>query len=119
MTFGLVLAILFRVIVTGTDIISHQWDFILAPSMIYCILRILDNEVAKKILIFFGNHSTYIWLSHTFIYLLYVKPLFEKMKFSCIMFVSLLGISLAISTSLMWIHNKADCFIRRKVNVKN
>ena len=108
MIFSVVMLVaicVFRVIVTGSDIIAHQWDFILTPLFTYCIIMIFKGNRSKAILNFFGKHSMYIWLTHTFYYLVYFKKLFELLRFSFLMYTVLMAVSVMTSIILMYIYN--------------
>lgn len=101
----LILSILARYYASGNDIIAHQYDFIIAPAFCYSVISLLKNEKIIKLLCYFGKYSMYMWLIHTFIYLVYWKEFIALFKYSFIMYVVLVMVSLVLSIAFSRIYD--------------
>lgn len=87
-------------------------DIFIIPIFIYAVSLITwrENKVTKT-LEFFGKYSTYMWLTHTFICYYYFQPFITISKFSSIMYIEVVLLSLGIAYILSWIEKKIDVFI--------
>lgn len=87
----------------------NKLDFIIAPIFIYSILTIIKyidkKHIISKILIYFGNYNTFIWLTHTFYCYYYFQSIILKFKYSIFIYLITILISLITSILLNYICN--------------
>lgn len=73
----------------------NRIDLIIIVFFIYGVCRIVDKYPTKFILLSkIGNYSVYIWLSHAFYCLYYFQNIITVSRFSTIMFIETLILSL-------------------------
>lgn len=96
-SFVLAFSVVLRVLVNKQPA-SMTLDFIIAPLFVFSITTIIyETKFIKKILAFFAGHSTNIWLTHTFWYLYFAKPIVLLPKYSTLIYLWLIVLSLASS----------------------
>lgn len=91
--FAIVISI--RVAITH-DQMDHQLDAVIAPIFILCSINIIQGRL-RSIFMYFGKYSMYMWLIHCFICLFYWKNFILSLKFSLVMYVATVGLSLVFS----------------------
>lgn len=101
----LLLVILIRTIFADNAAYS-KIDFILVPFFIYAVITILNSCKIQRLLNFFGKYSTYIWLTHTFLCYYYFQKLVVCVKFSTLIYLWLIILSLLVSWCLDKLFNK-------------
>lgn len=70
-----------------------------------CVFNIMDKpKRVVSCLEYFSEHSTNLWLMHMFIYMTYFKELVFKLKFSPLIFLWLIILSLGISHCIKFIY---------------
>lgn len=80
-----------------------------------CVFNLMDKpKYFNNLLSFLGNHSTNIWLTHMFFYMIYFKELVFKPKYSFLIFPWLVILCLISSYIINLIHN----LIIKKLNEK-
>lgn len=90
---GFLLVIIFRVKM-AKDASSAGFDFIFVPVFSFgfiCLNELLN--FSKKLFIFFGKYSTFIWLTHVFFYDHYAKRIVMASHFSSFIYLTLLLLS--------------------------
>lgn len=71
-----------------------------------CIFNLMDKpKWINKLLSFLGNHSTNMWLTHMFFYMIYFKELVFKPKYSLLIFLWLVILCLISSYIINFIYN--------------
>lgn len=79
-------------------------DFIVVPLFILPLISILENENIKNLLEFFGKHSTNIWLTHTFWCYYFGQKIVLIPKYSILIYLWLLLLSLISSYIINLVH---------------
>lgn len=83
-------------------------DFILVPFLIFSLIVLLEKKDGscrrQKLLVLFGKYATYMWLSHTFFAYYYFQDLILLPRFSLLIYVWTLLISLGCA----WLLNQID-----------
>lgn len=74
-------------------------DLIIIAPFIFSVVSLLGTK-KNRVLTLFGNHSTALWLSHTFLIYYYFQPIILIPKYSVLIFIWALLLSLAVSTLL-------------------
>ena len=71
-----------------------------------CTFNLMDKpKWINKLLSFLGNHSTNMWLTHMFFYMIYFKELVFKPKYSFLIFLWLVILCLISSYIINFIYN--------------
>ena len=87
----------------------NKLDFIIAPIFIYSILTIIKyidkKQIISKILIYFGNYNTFIWLTHTFYCYYYFQYIILKFKYSIFIYLITIFLSLITAIAINYICN--------------
>lgn len=94
--FSAVLSIIIRVSFSNTPT-SMNVDFIVVPLFILPLVTVLYNTKMGTVLSFFGNHSTNIWLTHTFWCYYFGQSIVLLPRYSILIFIWLLLLSLLSS----------------------
>ena len=93
-TVGL-LAVFARIVLK----INCDYDYIVTPILIFCILVIMKSKLCSKYikppLTKLGKYSTYIWLTHTFFVYYYFQKLTYAPRYSTLIFIWCLFLSIA------------------------
>ncbi|WP_040207168.1 acyltransferase family protein [Neobacillus jeddahensis] len=91
---------------------NNTWfDFIVVPIFLYCSLIIIKNKFVLKILKILGEHSTNIWLTHTFLSFYYIPKIIFYPKISFLILINLLVCSLIISIVINFLVKMVHIFI--------
>lgn len=104
---SVILTIIFRTIF-AKDAAYDKIDFLIAPILIFSfsnILRYISNKRIDRLFILFGNYSTYIWLVHTFLCYYYFQNIILMPKYSLLIYIWLVILSLSVSIILDYIYN--------------
>lgn len=106
--FIVLLCIVFHVIIKSLIIAPF-----VAIILIIGFSLIHFNGIIKKILLFFGDHSTNIWLVHMQFYMIFSKELVfcTNTVIGCL--VILLFASIISSCVIMWIYNRTENLLKR------
>ena len=89
-------AIIIRVLYSNTTT-SMNVDFVVVPMFIIPLTVLLYNTKLSVILMWFGKHSTNIWLTHTFWCYYFGQKIVLLPKYSVLIYIWLLILSLASS----------------------
>ena len=91
--------------------IIHRFTFVIVTFiLIYCIAQLpLDSGLLKWI----GKNSTNIWLSHSFFCYYYFKGFIYAPRYSILIVIWLLFISLIVSESLNWTAKSTNKLINK------
>lgn len=104
----------------------YIFDFILAPFIVYAIILLRSKTLLDKVLLVIGNHSTNIWLVHTF----FAYYFFQRMSFILVwaplVFITVMGYSIITSLFINRIYqlvkkleNKIITFKTQSVGLNN
>lgn len=100
------LPILLTLIILAMNIIIENW--VIGPiTAILVIITISITKLNKKIqnfLIYISSHSTNIWLTHMFFYIIFFKKLVYAPKISVLIFIWLILLCLATSYLINFIY---------------
>ena len=88
-------------------------DFILTPILIFCTVNLLYDSVLHKLFILLGEHSTNMWLTHSFFCYTYFQWLVFKPRISVIILVWLVILSLGSSYFINYIQRWCTSFVSR------
>jgi len=81
-----------------------------------CLFNIMDKAIyIQKVLIFFGNHSTNIWLTHMFFYITFLSELIFAPGYPVLIFIWLLLLCLITSYIIDTIYRPIIRFIDKKI----
>lgn len=85
-------------------------DVILTPFLIYflvCVSHALQNSSAvKRVLQYLGEHSTFMWLTHTLWIYVFLKKIILLPRYSIPIYVWAVIVSLAGSIMMSWIYGR-------------
>lgn len=108
-------AAIFILMLLGHTLIVR--NVIIAPATGLVLIMILKfcprPKIAEKILLFFGTHSTNIWLVHMFFYLVLFKNLVYTAKYPILIYIFMLAICVAVSFGINIIYNPINAKIRK------
>ena len=99
---GSLLVFTMRAILTESAAYSRI-DIILCPIFIYLTVGIghrREGSFSRKLFSFFGRYSTFIWLTHTFFLYYYWQSIALLPKYSILIYIWTVAVSLAMSTAL-------------------
>lgn len=82
---------------------SYIVDFIMVPILIYATCICLEKLKLKNLFIYLGNHSTNIWLTHSFFYYYYFQNITFYPKYSVLIVIWLVVLSLISSYCINYI----------------
>ena len=88
-------------------------DFLLTPILIFCTVNLLYDSVLHKLFILLGEHSTNMWLIHSFFCYTYFQWLVFKPRISVIILVWLVILSLGSSYFINYIQRWCTSFVSR------
>lgn len=83
---------------------------------IFCFNALNFNTHIEKIMIYFGNHSTNIWLVHMFFYAYFFKEIIYAPQYPILIFLWLLAWSLTASYIINLIYNPISKWVNTKLN---
>lgn len=93
-------------------------DFILTPIFIFSAVNLFYNSVFHKLLVLLGEHSTNMWLIHSFFCYTYLQWLVFKPRISIFILIWLVILSLISSFFINFMLELCARFIKRfKVNL--
>lgn len=79
-------------------------DFILTPCFIFAVVNLLYNSVFHKLFKLLGEHSTNMWLIHSFFCYRYFQWLVFKPRLSILILIWLVMLSLESSYFINYLH---------------
>ncbi len=88
-------------------------DFILTPILIFSTVNLLYDTILHKLFILLGEHSTNMWLTHSFFCYTYFQWLIFKPRISVIILVWLVILSLGSSYFINYIQRWCTSFVSR------
>ena len=107
----LVACILFRWFYV-TDAAQSDCDVIITPFLIYSLVMLLHiskaDGVVQRVLRYFGKYSTYIWLTHTFWIYYYFQQVVLLPRYSLLIYLWALCLSLCTAILLSWIYTQLE-----------
>lgn len=90
-------------------ITNYDYDYVFVPFLIYAMLCLIKakwfNSKIKCVFMFIGKYTTYIWLVHTFFAYYYFQELTYMPKYSLLIFIWDVVLSLATGILLNIIHS--------------
>lgn len=105
------------IILLKLPIIYHFTFVIVTFILVYCIAQLpLDSGLLnwiRKISIWIGKNSTNIWLTHSFFCYYYFKKFIYSPRYSILIVMWLLFISLIVSEGLNWIMRSSNKLINK------
>lgn len=97
-------------------------DCLLVPGMIMGVTLIVKNARIRKwlgpALGFVGKYSTYIWLTHTFFAYYYFQEITFFPRYSPLIFLWCMGLSIGVGIVGEWIQSGLDALLRQIKPVK-
>lgn len=125
----IIIIVMFRYLVINTFIYKVALnnivtvDAILAPILIYCVVDILICSRLENIFVLFGKNSTNMWLVHGFLCIYYFQYIIYYPKYSILIIVWLVVLSLITSYLINLIYNPIiviyDTVTLEKIKVNN
>ena len=109
---------------------KNRHEFVTAEHILYAItfqerfITVIEElegnveELRNKLLDYLGNHSTNMWLTHMFFYMIYFKDLVYGAKYSVLIFVWLLVLCIASSYVVNFVY-KLIIKLINNLNLKN
>lgn len=95
-----------------------DFDWIYGPILIYCVIILGNNPMVDRyigrILRFFGKYSIYIWLTHTFFAYYYIQWFILLPRYTVLIYLWLLVISVLTAIILESIYNLIKKFIEKR-----
>lgn len=111
-------SVLFIAMLLGHTLIVR--NIIIAPVTGLVLIMILKfcpkSKFIKKTLLFLGKHSTNIWLTHMFFYLVVFKDLVYSAKYPILIYIFMLAICVAVSSAINIIYNPLNAKIQKLNN---
>lgn len=102
--FSLIVSISIRVIL-AKDPSWAKLDFILVPMFVFGFLNLISKlPKLGNILDFFGQYSTFMWLTHVFFYDHYAKSIVMFSHISTFIYLTLVALSLFSSMALNFLY---------------
>lgn len=94
------------VVIAGRAVLRHM---IFAPFSAVALIFLFGTynwgKLGEKILVFFGKHSTNIWLTHMQFYMIFTPTLVFGSRNVFVIMLTLVMLSLAASYAVDWIYN--------------
>lgn len=85
--------------------LAHMIFVSFSAVALIVLFRIYNGKLGEKILLFFGKHSTNMWLTHMQFYMIFTPtPVFCSRNVFMIM-LTLVALSLAASYVVDWVYN--------------
>lgn len=97
---------------------SIQYDYLLAPMIIYFTNNIIKRIRLKKLFVYIGEHSMNMWLTHSFFCYYYFQELVFYPRYSMIIILWLIILSLSTSNLINFIIEKITVFIYGGINTR-
>lgn len=92
-------------------------NIIVAPATGLVLIMILKfcpkSKFVEKTLLFFGKHSTNIWLTHMFFYLVVFKDLVYSARYPILIYIFMLAICVTVSFVINLIYNPLNAKIQK------
>ena len=83
-------------------------DVLITPFLVFSLVTLFhkgkEKNALKSMLHFWGKHSTYIWLNHAFWILYYFQKIVLLPRYSLLIYLWALLLSLLTSMVLAWLH---------------
>jgi hypothetical protein len=87
-------------------------DIVITPIFIFAVYLITKTKnKMTEILAWIGKYSVYMWLTHTFFCYYYFQKLITFSKFSTIMYLELVGVSLVTAMIFGQIEKRIDKYL--------
>lgn len=93
-------------------------DFIMVPIFIYASIICIEKLNLSNIFIYLGKHSTIMWLTHSFLCYYYFQNILFNAKYSLLIFILLIVLSLISSYCINFILKYIDNSIKILKNKK-
>lgn len=108
-------AVLFVAMLLGHTLLVR--NIIVAPATGLVLIMILKfcprPKFVEKTLLFFGKHSTNIWLTHMFFYLVVFKDLVYSARYPILIYIFMLAICVTVSFVINLIYNPLNVKIQK------
>lgn len=84
-----------------------------------CVFNLLDKpKWLERVFELLGNHSTNMWFTHMFFYMIYFRKLVYAPQNPILIFTVLLLLSLGSSYIIQWIYQKITVTLNRVIEIK-
>ncbi|WP_294346419.1 acyltransferase [uncultured Clostridium sp.] len=93
----LVLIVAIRFKMADLTFKSMRYDYLFAPIYVYVTINILKGKNIRRIFVFLGNHSTNMWLTHSFLCYQYIQSIVYRPKLPILIMVWLTILLIPIS----------------------
>lgn len=110
----MVIVFIFVIIIFAKLVIhgGYAFDTVLTPIYFVCILKLVgNNRFLNQFFSLFGTYSTIIWLTHTFYFKYLFREQFYSLKYSLLIFVAVVGVSLLGAITI----NHIQIFLGQKI----